>query len=345
MGLRPKLNVIFFYLMIHPQLTQKQIMSLTGYSQSNVSLMLQIMLDNDMVTKQTISGKNSSAYILKIQDFSLDYSSFLSGTKFQLILASLEAYLVPLQVLMKKKTPGSALLWMRIKEIMFLRIKQSDNRLNGYKQLIQKILNSDNEFLKREAFTLVPIDFAPESVAIENKLINIMIEDEIFFIKQKPSHSKILAYFYTRRILTQKILQDLTHFSAGVISESLRFFSNEMDIREIPPSQSKLKTKAKLYGLDFIHYSLQYFFINYNPKVCAYISRFQEILQELRQLPLQNFHQRGFTELCTFLDQYLIARLQRLKAVRHLMIQFIKNFYEFYGKICPDCLPKPPTEN
>ncbi|WP_371802495.1 MarR family transcriptional regulator [Candidatus Lokiarchaeum ossiferum] len=338
LGLRPKLNVIFFYLMMHPPLTQKEIISLTGYSQSNVSLLLQIMLEIKMVKKQLIPGTNTSVYILQIKKFAFEYSGFYARTRFDSIFAYFESIVKTLQTLIDQQKAGSGLLWMRVQEILLLK---KPDRLTSYEPLIQDILNSECEFLKSEALTLTPIEFAPECIAIENEIVQVLVEDEIFLIKQKPSHSKILAYFYTRRVLTQKQLKILTGFSAGVISESLKYFLEYMDIREISQSESHLKSKAKLYGLDFMHYSLEMFFIHYYEKMGEYIPRFQLMLKDLVELPLSEIHKRGYTELYTFLDRFIISELNRLGSYRPRRIQNLQKFYDFYTSIRPDHLKKP----
>lgn len=339
LGLRPKLNVIFFYMMLHPPLTQKEIMRLTGYSQSNVSLLLKIMLENEMVTKQLVPGTNTSSYLLQIKEFAFEYSGFYTRIRFDSIFEYFDSIVAPLQNLMDQEKAGSGLLWMRVQEILLLKKR---DRLGQYQPLIQEILDSENEFLKSEAFTLTPLEFAPECIAIENEIVRVLVEDEVFLIKHKPSHSKILAYFYTRRVMTQKQLKILTGFSVGVISESIKYFLAYMDIREIPQTESQLKSKAKLYGLDFMHYNLEMFFIHYYEEMGEHIPRFTAILKDLVELPLSETHQKGYTELYTFLDRFIISRLHRLVSFRPVVIQGLQKFYDFYTNLRPDHLKKPP---
>ena len=338
-GLRPKLNVIYFYLMLHPQLTQKEIMELAGYSQSNVSLLLQIMLSSGMVEKKLISGTNTSFYELKVTGFSFSYASFYANDEYGSLIPSLEKYIVSLENLVQKKSAGSALLSSRLKEFLFLNKK---NRLSHTKQLVLDILNSKNEFVKEEALTLIPINFSPECEAIEKLIIEKLIESKTLLIKKNPSHSKILAYFFTRRVLTQKQLQNLTGFSAGVISESLKYFLNALDVREVSAQETHLQSKTKLYVLDFIYYNMYFFYSQYNHEVSSYFPQFQASFQKLSQLSWKDSRQPGYSELYTFLTRYLIPTLKHEKENHSKIIQPMEEFYDFYSSIRPDRISPPP---
>ncbi len=218
------------------------------------------------------------------------------------------------------------------------------NRLDLTKQLVLDILNSNNEFVKKEALTLIPIKFSPECEAIEKLVIEKLVESETLLIKKKPSHSKILAYFFTRRVLTQKQLQNLTGFSAGVISESLKYFLNALDVREVSAKETHLQSKTKHYVLDFIYYNMYFFYSHYNREISSYFPKFQASFQKLSQISWKNSRQPGYSELYTFFARYLIPILKHEKENHSNIIQPMEDFYDFYSSIRSDRISPPPKE-
>jgi len=67
-----------------------------------------------------------------------------------------------------------------------------------------------------------PHGFAPEIRQIEQEIVEFFAEKTLEFIGRHPIVATVMAYFDIRRSLTQQDLQDLTGFSAGTISKSVR---------------------------------------------------------------------------------------------------------------------------
>ncbi|MDH5451139.1 MAG: hypothetical protein OEX77_09655 [Candidatus Bathyarchaeota archaeon] len=67
-----------------------------------------------------------------------------------------------------------------------------------------------------------PHGFDPEIRQIEQEIVEFFAETDPEFSGRHPIIVTVMAYFYIRRNLTQRDLQNLTGFSAGTISKSVR---------------------------------------------------------------------------------------------------------------------------
>ncbi len=67
-----------------------------------------------------------------------------------------------------------------------------------------------------------PHGFDPEIHQIEQEIVEFFAEKSPEFTGRHPIIATVMAYFDIRRSLTQQDLQDLTGFSAGTISKSVR---------------------------------------------------------------------------------------------------------------------------
>jgi len=67
-----------------------------------------------------------------------------------------------------------------------------------------------------------PHGFDPEIRQMEQEIVEFFAEKSPEFTGRHPIIATIMAYFDIRRSLTQQDLQDLTGFSAGTISKSVR---------------------------------------------------------------------------------------------------------------------------
>ena len=67
-----------------------------------------------------------------------------------------------------------------------------------------------------------PHGFDPEIRQIEQEIVEFFAEKTPEYTGRHPIVARVMAYFYTRRNLTQRDLRHLTGFSAGTISKSVR---------------------------------------------------------------------------------------------------------------------------
>ena len=85
------------------------------------------------------------------------------------------------------------------------------------------------------------IPFEKELDIFEQKIIE-FLRDTLFLNSKGPSKSLILPYFFTRGILTQIQIKNLTHLSAGAISQGLKELERNKLI-EVSPLERNEKGK------------------------------------------------------------------------------------------------------
>ena len=88
--------------------------------------------------------------------------------------------------------------------------------------------------------------------AIEQELINLILNSELFIIEEIKYHP-IIAYLITRKRLTQLELQKLTSLSTGLISEGLKYLKKERYI-EIQKLQGDRQRRYILKSIGYFNF-------------------------------------------------------------------------------------------
>ncbi|MFX0025309.1 MAG: hypothetical protein ACFE8M_02765 [Candidatus Hermodarchaeota archaeon] len=136
---------------------------------------------------------------------------------------------------------------------------------------------------KEESIKLEILD--PEIKEIENEIIEFLVTN--LFYRYTHYSATILAYFLTRKELTQKDLQNLTSFSAGKISEELNRFI------KIGYIERKKSRKGQfLYQMPEIGQFFRNIFFGVKQKMVKWEKRIKGIQNELKteQKDLRNLN-------------------------------------------------------
>ncbi|UYP47811.1 hypothetical protein NEF87_004096 [Candidatus Lokiarchaeum ossiferum] len=322
LAINPKMNVIYFYLLLKRRLTQRELVFLTHYSPSLISKNLQEMQRSGLVSKESIRKTNSYNYYLNINQFSFNYSSHYSNEP---ILCDLELINKKLQPLIKEARPGSALLSFRINEILLLR---NHPEIIGIQEQIESIYQSKSEFVKNEVMGEKPIEFDPIVEQLESQVISILMKSDSLLIKNKKSFSNIFAYFYTRKILTQKKIQELSGYSIGKISEALKYLIEVLNVRIIQPSTNS-HPRLRYYILDFIQYTELHSEISLLHTLDRYFPDFKQLFQILTETSWVDSQDRRFAQLYTFLHRYLLPKFEHYEFQKQKYLSSLENFYQY----------------
>ncbi len=118
-----------------------------------------------------------------------------------------------------------------------------------------------------------PHGFDPEIRQIEQEIVEFFAEKSLEFIGRHPIIATVLTYFDIRRRLTQQDLRNLTGFSAGTISRSVRqLLDMNVITRETIPG-----THKHIYRMEKLPFtSARYFF--------RAEKLFEEIEKELKEM-------------------------------------------------------------
>jgi DNA-binding transcriptional regulator GbsR (MarR family) len=217
-GQNPVITKIYAYLMIHGDLTQKELKRLTGYSIGSISTHLAALMSMNFIEKKLILGTHTNVYSLELDIFqnlsSLIEASkrYIKQTKNFLDLKKREM----LQILEKKQKDFQSVI---------NRFEELESVIELYAILFNFATNTDKDitfdFTPNESNDLIyPKHFEPEIQILEKEIIDFFTYSPIFFGKQEI-FSKTFAYFITRKNLTQKKLRELTGLSAGKVSQEV----------------------------------------------------------------------------------------------------------------------------
>ncbi|MHA1675435.1 MAG: MarR family transcriptional regulator [Promethearchaeota archaeon] len=277
-GIDPNETLIYIYILLHRKLTQAQLAELTKFPKSKISKITSKMTIDKILSKQFIPGTHTNEYMLIQQPFEMNFvpveqliDNYDHQSKF------FEDTIKDLHDLEGPKRGNRDLLsWRLYDMILYSRGRSQILKFNEENEEINKFdyqgINFDfidASFREERLQYLSNLDksstfligFEEEEIQkIESEIIKYLLEHVIK--EEKESINRIMAYFMTRGKLTQQSIQELTDFSSGTISQTLRYLLKEGKIDQIPTSRvsgneyyytmksislTLLKTRAAIY--------------------------------------------------------------------------------------------------
>ena len=317
---------VYTYILLHRKLTQQQLSELTGFPKSKISKITSLLVKNKIFTKKTIPGTHTNEYYLIDHPNDLNEipaSIILSG--FQTMISFFNALIDDLKELNPDDHPGRDLLLWRLNDFskyaqVCSAIIEENKDDKGIEDFEVPTFDEDptlfsGEFRdKMEAYLTnaksagsTMISFSPQVQEIEDNFHKFL--ERGVFKKEKPSLEHILAYFISRGKLTQKKLQDLTDFSAGTISQSLKRF---LDTNKIDLVKSKDRSSSeKFYSMHSISLTLFSHHLSVYKEMLRYLPEFREIKNEMNAFSNEYLLQDGYYPIYTIVDKILTVFLPR----------------------------------
>ena len=146
-----------------------------------------------------------------------------------------------------------------------------------------------------------PHGFDPEIRQIEEEIVEFFAKTDPEFTGRHPIIVTVLAYFYIRRNLTQRDLQNLTGFSAGTISKSVRQLVDiDMITKEVIPG-----THEHIYKMEELPFMSARIFL----RTIKLLEELQEELKKTKDTldahakEMQNLN--GYQRICNVTTQLL----------------------------------------
>ncbi|QEE17976.1 hypothetical protein DSAG12_03814 [Promethearchaeum syntrophicum] len=309
-GTSKKFSIIMTYIMICGKITQNQLKLLTNYSLSNISSALNILLGARLIKKNRISGTHKYYYYIAnnivdtnrktirilLKNLS-DNVNFLSDIKKELI------------DLRQLKLSGTYLI---SKQVDFM-----IHDFESYKSLILKLEKSfDNHqtYIKNRQFSQLNsetydsyevIKFDPKIIEIENRIIN-FLQDTLLPPRKGPSRSIILPLFFTRGMLTQNQLKNISGLSIGAISEGLKELEKKNLIRiSVLRRNEKGKKIPRIYLFRSFSLAATDHIYNLFNRIIEWKPRFQRMQTSLIEEEDTLESLKGYSEINFFINMIL----------------------------------------
>ena len=206
-----------------------------GISQGSISQILNNFVEYSVLNKRKLETKKNAFEYSMSGAFNQVMSSAIGYG-----IEELEKYIL----FLKKKLASLEKIEYKSNEVEFLRVRLNER----VKELIEFFIFHKD--LYEEIFK-IPNNKKKSLREIERDIIEFIINCPLFrFGKMKGAHYPIIAYFFTRKRLTQEKLKELTGFSAGMVSEGLNYMLQEGYIK-----LDKVKgIRVRYYELNSIAY-------------------------------------------------------------------------------------------
>lgn len=104
---------------------------------------------------------------------------------------------------------------------------------------------------------------------IELDIVKFLVDGMVKYSGRDPIFANIICYFFTRQVLTQKKLKELTELSAGSISQTLQRFE-EMNIISTKYREERYE---KIYSMDGISFGKSEYLMNLEEKYENLVNR------------------------------------------------------------------------
>lgn len=144
--------------------------------------------------------------------------------------------------------------------------------------------------------------FSPEIIKFEEEIINFLSESPLLFTKD-PFVNKIRAYFFTRKYLTQKEIQQLTHLSTGKISQVLKIL-RKWRIIEITSVSSTGEYK---YSMESIEKACKNYFHGIIEEMTQNVKPLEEIVEFLENEGEKIKNLRGYDRVSYLVPLFIQA--------------------------------------
>ncbi len=299
------LQKILSSLLLHQKLTQSQIKVITNLSKSTISTGLSNLMNIGHIRKKRIPGSREYLYFVTSSYVDSINNAFGSLEK---EIQFLKNELSVLSTNCSKDQKGYSLLSYRISEIIRV--------FELYQMFLEKLTNDEIVLEKEDPTKKITLDdihrvdeiFDPEIKKIEDDIIDFFsfnsaysTMDELFL--------EIYVYFFTRNVLTQEKIRQLTGLSLGKVSQIIGALIEMNAIEELDKVKMhdiipENKSRQKIYSMNSIQISFFKSALNSGNNILKSYNHFKSLRDELKIKKSKLKNRCGYNEVLQVLENY-----------------------------------------
>ena len=275
-----------------------------GISQGSISKILNRYIEYQVLIKRKLDDKKNA--------FEYSTSGALNqvvSSTIELGVEEMEKYIFFLKIrlssLKKLKYKNNEIELLRVN--LIARVNELREFFIFHKALYEDIfkISNDKKINNPKEAELTNIQINKSLRDIEREIIEFIINCPILrFVKMKEAYFPIIAYFFTRKRLTQDQIKELTGISAGMVSEGLNYMLQEEHIKLM-----KLKgVRIRYYELSSIaYYNYHQLFKIFKLNSELY-TKLDAINSELKANKAELKGINGFSNISKRVKQYLYTK-------------------------------------
>ena len=300
---------IMAYLTIHGKLTQRQLKTLTNFSISTISTKLANLVNIGYVRKEIIRGKHEFIYFPSTPEQD-SFDQALGSMKKEIYFLQNKIKLLSNDIYYEKK--GKTFFFNKLNEIIqtFQKYQEIIAYLKDLSTNLQAENNKkENKNISRADFFPILDEFDPEIKKIEEEIISFFMHESAYSTLKYYTFLTYM-YFFTRGILTQDKLRDLTGLSAGKISQILNSLvkNQSIDIIDKDTFKSEIPNellRKKIYTMSPFQTHFMRTSINGLTILLNWEDRFKKIKSELNSKKEELENLNGYNEVVKIVNEYL----------------------------------------
>ncbi len=178
----------------------------------------------------------------------------------------------------------------------------------GFSEMKEFCMNMENYLKhqpnlnrKQEEKNFRSPEFSSEIIVLEKEFVDFLADGLIAYGNRDPIFAKTIGYFFTRQVLTQKKLKQLTGLSAGAISKILNFF---LEIGLIYKTEEPIKgTHEFQYVMNGISFETEEYRKRFKSKFSYFLGQLKDIsgILEKNEELMKNFE--GYSKVILLTQQ------------------------------------------
>jgi DNA-binding transcriptional regulator GbsR (MarR family) len=316
-----KQTLIIGYILFNDHLTQEEIHKLTKNSRGTISSQLNSMIENKRLIKRF--NKVTRKFEYQIDPNSAPSSFAITQGK-EILSKEIRYFKETISLLQTDQylgMKGSLYLVNRLNQLIksfYFMISVSDLMSNQMQNPSQPLpVLTIDDFEPKDMKFFDPVELSNDLSTIEREILEYLVSNQVLRHHSEIT-AEILGYFYLRGDLTQEILQNITTFSAGAISNSIKELEKFQYVEKATP-----RKRPYHYLMPSIIHSIIKLFCLSLKNILKWMDKIEEIRYTLSKIHNEAENLPNYTKMLRFVNGIFI-----ISPMYQLLLDNLNNILE-----------------